>query len=105
MVETLQLGGEPDEDGRRDLSNVNVRTAFNVARPMHIPQVMEDHNIHGRLIGAFPREVAGLEGQAVLECRENKDAFAKGTSKLAQQTIPARAVGRSAYANAALCPK
>ena len=43
-----------DKHGRQD--------AFDVARPKQVARIMEDHNVHGWIIAALLREMAGLEG-------------------------------------------
>ena len=49
------------------LVGMDIKTAFDEARPRHIAKIMEDHNAHGWLISAFLREMARLEGQATFE--------------------------------------
>ena len=56
-----------------NLASMDIKTASDVARPKHIAQIMEDHNIHGWIIAAFLREMAGLEGQAMCECVESAE--------------------------------
>ena len=57
------------------LGSLDIRTAFDDARPRHVAKIMESHDIHGWLIAALLREVAGLEGKAMFECVESSFAF------------------------------
>ena len=41
------------------LASLDIKTAFDEARPRLVAQIMEDPNIHGWTIAAFPREMAG----------------------------------------------
>ena len=71
-----------DEAGQCDTTH-NVfgkhgdQDAFVVARPKHIVRIMEDHNVHGWIIVALLREMAGLEGQATFESVESEFSFAR----------------------------
>ena len=38
---------------------------------------MGDRDVHGWIIAALSREIAGLEGQAMFECVESKFSFAR----------------------------
>ena len=42
------------------LASMDIKTAFDVARPKHIARIMEDHNVRGWIIAALSREMAGL---------------------------------------------
>ena len=57
------------------LASMDIKTAFDEARPRHVAKIMEGHNTHGWLISAFLREMSGLEGQAMCECAESKFSF------------------------------
>ena len=53
------------------LASMDIKTAFDVARPEHISKIMNIHDVHGWIIAALLREMAallremaGLEGQA-----------------------------------------
>ena len=59
------------------LASMDIKTAFDVARPKHFARIMEDHNVHGWIIAALLREMAGLEGHATFECVERKFSFAR----------------------------
>ena len=53
------------------LANMDIKTAFDVARPKHIERMIEDHDVHGWIIAALLRQMAGLEGQdTFVECVE-----------------------------------
>ena len=58
------------------VANMDTKTAFDVARPMHIATAMEDPNVHGWITAALLREIAGLEGQATFENVESTFPFA-----------------------------
>ena len=59
------------------LESMDIKTAFDVARPEHIAKIMDDHDVHGWIIAALLREMAGLEGLAMFECVESKFSFAR----------------------------
>ena len=42
------------------LASMEIKTAFDEARPGHVAQIMEGHNTHGWIIAALLREMAGL---------------------------------------------
>ena len=46
------------------LASMDIKTAFNVARPKHIAKIMKIHDVHEWIIAALLLEMAGLEGQA-----------------------------------------
>ena len=50
---------------------LDIKTAFDEARPGHVAKLMESHDTHGWLIAAFLREMSGLEGRAMFECVES----------------------------------
>ena len=50
------------------LASLNIKTAFDGARPRHVAKNMESHDKHGWLIAAFLREMSWLEGKAMFEC-------------------------------------
>ena len=54
------------------LASMDIKTAFDVARPKHIAKNMDDHDVHGWIIAALLREIAGLEGQAIFESVEGE---------------------------------
>ena len=54
---------------------MDIKTAFAVARLVHMTKIMEDHDGHGWIIAALLREMAGLEGQATFESVESKFSF------------------------------
>ena len=51
------------------LASMDIKTAFDVARPRHVAKIMESHDTHGWLIAALLREMSGLEGKAEV-CRK-----------------------------------
>ena len=52
------------------LASLDIKTAFDVARPKHIARIIEDHNVHGWITASLLREMAGLEAEAAFECVE-----------------------------------
>ena len=44
-------------------------------RPRHVAKIMEGHNMHGWLIAAFLREMAGLEEKVMFECVKSSFNF------------------------------
>ena len=53
------------------LASLDIKTAFDEAKPKHVAQIMDSHNTHGWLIAALLREMSGLEGKAMFECVES----------------------------------
>ena len=52
-------------------ASLDIKTAFDEARPRHTAKIMECHNIHGWLIAALSHEVSGFEGKAMFDmCRK-----------------------------------
>ena len=51
---------------------MDIKTALDVAKPKYIAQTLEEQNMHGWLIGALLREIAGLAGEATSESVESK---------------------------------
>ena len=56
-------------------TSLDIKTAFDGARPSHVAKIMENHDTHGWLIAALLREVSGLEGKVMFECVESSFAF------------------------------
>ena len=54
------------------LASMDIKTAFDEARPRHVEKTMAGHNTHGWLISVLLREVSGLKGQAIFGCVESK---------------------------------
>ena len=59
------------------VASMDIKTAFDVARPKHTAKIMVDQDVHGRIIAALLREMAGLEGQAIFENVESKFHFTR----------------------------
>ena len=57
------------------LARMDIKTAFDEARPRHVAKIMASRNTHGWIISALLHEVAGLEGQAMFECVESTFSF------------------------------
>ena len=57
------------------MGSLDIKSAFDEARPMHIARIMESHNLHGWLIAALLREMSGLEGGSMFECVESSFTF------------------------------
>ena len=60
------------------VASMDIKTAFDVARPKHIAKIMGDQNVHGWIVAALLREkAAGLEGQTTSENVECTFPFAR----------------------------
>ena len=59
------------------VASMDIKTAFDVARPKHIAKIMGDQNVHGWIVAALLREKAGLEGQTTFENVECTFPFAR----------------------------
>ena len=46
------------------MASLDVKIAFDEARPRHVAQIMEDHNIPGWIIAALLREMAWSEDRS-----------------------------------------
>ena len=57
------------------LASLDIKTAFDEARPKHVAKIMDSHNTHGWIIAALLREMLGLSGKAMFECVESSFAF------------------------------
>ena len=57
------------------LASLDIKTAFDEAKPKHVAEIMDNHNTHGWLIAALLREMSGLSGKATFECMESGFAF------------------------------
>ena len=68
------------------LASLDIKTAFDEAKPKHVAQILEHHDTHGWLIAALFREMSGLEGKAMFECVEN--SFVSNRS-LRQESVEA----------------
>ena len=47
------------------LASMEIKTAFDEARPWHVAKIMEGHNTHGWIISALLREMVDLETRHV----------------------------------------
>ena len=59
------------------LASMDIKTAFDVARPKHTAKIMDDHDVHGWIIAALLREMMGLEELATFESMESKFSFVR----------------------------
>ena len=59
------------------LASMDIKTAFDEARPRHVAHIMEGHNTHGWIVAALLCHMAGLEGQAMFECEESMFSFTR----------------------------
>ena len=57
------------------MASLDIKTAFDEARPRQIARSMEGLNMHGWLIAALLREISRLEGKAMFECVESSFNF------------------------------
>ena len=53
------------------LASLDIKTAFDEARPKHVAKIMDSHNTHGWIIATLLREMSGLESKAMFECVES----------------------------------
>ena len=49
------------------LASLDIKTAFDDAKPKHVANVMDRHGYHGWQISSVLREVSGLQGNATFE--------------------------------------
>ena len=52
------------------LANLDIKTAFDGAKPKHVAKILDGHKIHGWPISALLREMSGMSGKATVECVE-----------------------------------
>ena len=57
------------------MASLDIKTAFDEAKPKHVAKIMDSHNTHGWIIAALLREMSGLSGKAMFECVESSFAF------------------------------
>ena len=57
------------------LAGMDIKTAFDVARPKRTAKIMGDQAVHGWITAALLKEMAGLAGQATFEHVENNSFF------------------------------
>ena len=57
------------------MASLDIRTAFDEAKPKHVARIMDNHNTHGWLIAALLREMSVLSGKATFECVESSFVF------------------------------
>ena len=56
-------------------ARLDIKTAFDEAKPKHVAKILEGHNSHGWLIAALLRAMSGLPGKATFECVESCFSF------------------------------
>ena len=57
------------------VEGLDIKTAFDEAKPKHVAKILEGHGTHGWLCAALLREMSGLSGKATLECVESNFSF------------------------------
>ena len=57
------------------LASLDIKTAFDEAKPKHVARIMDNHNTHGWIIAALLREMSRLSGMATFECVESSSVF------------------------------
>ena len=57
------------------LASLDIKTAFDEAKPKQVAKIMDNHSTHGWIIAALLREMSGLSGKAMFECVESSFAF------------------------------
>ena len=70
------------------LASMDTETAFDVARPKHIAKIMGDHDVHGWIVAASLREMAGLEGQGKFESVESTVSVLKIATQILGNVEP-----------------
>ena len=70
------------------MAGLDIKTAFDEARPRHIAKIMESHDFHGRLIAAYLREMSGLEGKAMFKCVESCFNFIRCLRQKKRRSFP-----------------
>ena len=59
------------------MASLDIKTAFDEAKPKHMAKIMDNHNTHGWIIAALLREMSGLSGKAIFECVESSFAISR----------------------------
>ena len=57
------------------LASLDIKTAFDEAKPKHVAHFFDSHDTHGWSSAALLREMSGLEGKAMFECMESCFSF------------------------------
>ena len=57
------------------LASLDIKTAFDEAKPRHVAKILDGHNTHGWIIAALLREMSRLSGKATFECVESSFVF------------------------------
>ena len=57
------------------MASLDIKTAFDKAKPKHVAQILDDHNTHGWLIAALLRGMSVLSGMASFERVESRFSF------------------------------
>ena len=73
------------------MASLDMRTAFDEAKPKHVARILDDHNAHVWLIAALLRKMSGLSGTASFESVESRFSFNRC---LRQGSVEAPACGR-----------
>ena len=59
------------------MARLDIKTAFDEAKPKHVAKIMDSHNTHGWIIAALLSEMSGLEGKVMFECVESSFVFSR----------------------------
>ena len=73
------------------LTSLDIKTAFDEAKPKHVAPILDSHNTHGWLIAALLREMSGLDCKAMFVCVESSFRLNKC---LRQGRVEAHVCGR-----------
>ena len=57
------------------LASLDIKTAFDEAKPKHVAKIMDSNTRRGLLTAAYLREMSGLKGKAMFECAESSFYF------------------------------
>ena len=56
---------------RMYMASLDIKTAFDEAKPKHVAKILDGHDTHGWLIAALLRGMSDLSVKATFECVEN----------------------------------
>ena len=57
------------------MASLDIKTAFDEAKPKHVAKIMHDHNTHAWIMAALFREMSKLTGKTTFECVESSFVF------------------------------
>ena len=57
------------------VASLDIKTAFDDAKPKHVAQILDSHNTHGLLIAPLLREMSEQASKAMFDCMESCFSF------------------------------